>query len=176
MLSWLRGFVRSQASRICKRKGHELDEDYQQERNLRYEPCDIIWDYDLPRSINDLECLIPDIHEYFDHIVSKWMDLGSDDSGLSDYLGVHIAYHTAYIDEVWTSAFAERIRKEHRQLLFDLLATCSGMEAGPSDLLLEECRTYHQKFKWKRPDTEAVGTRVTFTVSPTGIKLINDLD
>ncbi|KAK2813627.1 hypothetical protein FQN50_000022 [Emmonsiellopsis sp. PD_5] len=292
MLSWLRGFVRSQASRIRKRKGQELDEDHQQERNPRYEPCDILvsrkipckvwcedvlawygvptvlfdlfilvhepkealdilidsgyiqtqpnrrfartsqlsyrvtrlirppdssslvesfskppeadidiegvvllstkeWDYDLPQSIDDLECLIPDIHEYFDHIVSKWMDLGSDDSDLSDYLGVHIAYHTAYIDEVWKSEFAERIRKEHRQLLFDLLATCSGMEAGPSDLLLEECRTYHrqirdkilqgtfeppgtEKFKWQRPDTKEVGTRVTFTVTETGIKLIDD--
>jgi hypothetical protein len=67
------------------------------------------------------------------------MELSEEDFDLRDYLGVHIGYRTGYIDQVWTSAFAGDLRRLHRQLLFDLLATCSEVEVGRVDLPNEEC-------------------------------------
>lgn len=149
------------------------------------------WCYDLPENVSDLGQLAPYITEYFDHIVSKCMDLEEEDRPLRDYLGIHIGYHTGYIDEVWSRKFAGQIRREHhRQLLFDPQTTSVGKEANRVDLLTEECWALHRgirdqilqgaydppginAFKFTRPVREEVGTRVTMTLSPADMKFVD---
>lgn len=99
------------------------------------------WNYPLPCSVADLHELIPSLHEYFDCIVQKWMDIPINMDSLRSHLAIHIVYHSLYLDEVWTEEFEKEIRKEHRQLLFDLLADGAG---GPVDLVHRDCQIYHQ--------------------------------
>lgn len=152
------------------------------------------WGYALPESVSDLEYLVPEIADYFDHIVSKWMDLEKeDDISLRNHLGIHIWYCTGYVDEVWSMDFAGKIRREHRQLLFDMQAKSVGMEANRVDLVTEEGWALHRGirdrilrgmydppdvkgFKFKRPVREEVGTRVTMTVTPADMKLVDYSD
>ena len=99
------------------------------------------WNYPLPRSVAELHELIPSLHEYFDCIVEKWMDVPANMDSLRSHLAIHIVYHSLYLDEVWTEGFEKEIRKEHRQLLYDLLADGAG---GPVDLVHKDCQIYHQ--------------------------------
>ncbi|KAJ5218729.1 uncharacterized protein N7498_000828 [Penicillium cinerascens] len=102
------------------------------------------WNYPLPDSVTGLQELVPSLHEYFDCIVEKWMDLPKDSDDLRDHLAIHIGYHSLYLDEVWTEDFEKQVRKEHRQFLFDLLADGA---AGRVDLLHSECQVYHRDIK-----------------------------
>lgn len=99
------------------------------------------WNYYLPRSVANLHELIPLLHEYFNCIVEKWMDIPMNMDSLRSHLEVHIIYHSLYLDEVWTEKFEKEIRKEHRQLLFDLLADGAG---GSVNLIHRDCQIYHQ--------------------------------
>ncbi|KAJ5899521.1 hypothetical protein N7495_004265 [Penicillium taxi] len=102
------------------------------------------WNYSLPHSLADLQELIPSLHEYFDSIVEKWMDLTANMHSLRRYLAIHIHYHSVYLDEFWTKEFENEIRLEHRQLLFDIMADGAG---GNVDLLDRECQIYHQSIR-----------------------------
>ena len=152
------------------------------------------WGYKLPEDVCDLQYLV------LDHIVSKWMDLegleGEADRPLRDHLGIHIGYCTGYVDEVWSMGFARQVRREHRQLLFDLQATATGKETAANhsvELLTEECWVLQREFRdrilqescdppdlnaftFKRPAREEVGMRVTMTVTPADMKLVDYFD
>lgn len=102
------------------------------------------WGYNLPDSVAGLQELVPDISEYFDCIVHKWMELPEESCGLRSHLVIHIGYHSMYLDEVWTEEFEQAIRKEHRQLLFDLLGDGT---AGRVDFLDYGCQIYHREIR-----------------------------
>ena len=136
------------------------------------------WNYPLPSSVADLHELIPSLHEYFDCTVQKWMDIPETMDSLRSHLAIHIVYHSLYLDEVWTEEFEREIRKEHRQLLFDLLADGTG---GPVDLVHRDCQIYHRNIRnqvlegkfepaildtlvRKRVEPENVGTRMELVV------------
>ncbi|KAM5475256.1 hypothetical protein MauCBS54593_001732 [Microsporum audouinii] len=140
------------------------------------------WNYYLPSKIDDLKFLVPDISEYFDHIVSRWMDLAEIDCPFGDYLSVHIAYIPDYIDEVWTQEFAGQVRREHRQLLFDLLATYTRTAQYRVELSDEGCWIRQRdictkiidgsleppsvtSFNFEKPAHQEFGTRVVLEIS-----------
>lgn len=102
------------------------------------------WNYSLPETVAGLQQLVPYLHEYFDCIVKRWMDLTEDNNSLRNYLAVLIGYHSLYIDEIWTKNFENQIRKVHRQFLYDLLADGAG---GRVDLLHRDCQRYHQDIR-----------------------------
>lgn len=102
------------------------------------------WNYTLPESLDGFHQLHPYLHEFFDSVVEKWMDLGEESDGLRGYIGSILIYRAAYMDEFWTEDFESKVRKEHHQLLFDLLA---GGVVGRSDLEQRSCQLHHRNIR-----------------------------
>ncbi|WEW60897.1 hypothetical protein PRK78_006385 [Emydomyces testavorans] len=134
------------------------------------------WGYELPA--DGVDYLVPDLWEYLDCIVAIWLDLDEGHREFRDHLGIHIGYCSTYVDEVWTPEFFGMIRREHRHLLFELLASRVGHEGvGPAQLLKPEYQQYHRRirdqiragehhpvgietFNWTRPKHGGIGTSI----------------
>ncbi|KAI9041982.1 uncharacterized protein KD926_006319 [Aspergillus affinis] len=85
------------------------------------------WGYCLAGNVSGLRQLIPRLHEHFDCTVEKWLGLPDDKAKLRKHLGTIIACEFEKSDEFRTRYFRNQVRKEHRQLLFDIQADVADL-------------------------------------------------
>ncbi|KAK1144032.1 hypothetical protein N8T08_005942 [Aspergillus melleus] len=101
------------------------------------------WGYSLAENVSGLRQLFPRLHEHFECTVEKWLDCTEEETKLRRYLAGIIACEFEKADEFRTICFKNKVRKEHRQLLFDIQEDVADLQ----DLLRRSTQLQYRDVK-----------------------------